>query len=162
MIHFIPGSLLFLITLLLYQFNPAGQSNFRLTTKIFTDYALFKQLISTVWTGLLSFNSLVFVGAAVVWWKSVLLIYILYSIGSSMTLSKSDVMAALSGFLWMVFLILMFNLLTGWTGDFATRYLALSGQYISAFYFLLILSFIANLLFIVILFLLNLLKSLFI
>ena len=115
-----------------------------------------------IWNSLISFSSIVFVGSAAVWWKSILLIYILYSTGSSMTLSKSDVGSAISGFLWLIIIFLVFNLITLWIGNFVIDFLGRIVGYISGFYFLLILSTIANLLFITVLFLLNLIKGLFV
>ena len=154
------GIVLFFSTLLLFRFNITDLSSFRISTHIFTDLELLKQVGLNIWSSLISYSTLVFVGAAAVWWKSALLIFILYSTGSSMTLSKSDVGSALSGFLWVIVIFLVFNLITLWIGNFVIIFLEKIVRYISGFYFLLILSLIANLLFITILVILNLIKSL--
>ena len=156
------GIVLFLCVLLLYRFDVTALSTFRISPHVLTDLSLLKQIGLNIWNSLISFFSIVFVGSAAVWWKSALLIYILYSVGSSMTLSKSDVGSAISGFLWLIIIFLVFNLITLWIGNFVIDFLGRIVGYISGFYFLLILSMIANLLFISVLFLLNLIKGLFV
>jgi len=156
------GIVLFLCVLLLYRFDVTALSTFRISPHVLTDLSLLKQIGLNIWNSLISFSSIVFVGSAAVWWKSALLIYILYSVGSSMTLSKSDVGSAISGFLWLIIIFLVFNLITLWIGNFVINFLSRIVGYISGFYFLLILSMIANVLFISVLFLLNLIKGLFV
>lgn len=156
------GIILFLCVLLLFRFDVTTLSSFRISPHVLTDFALLKQIGLNIWNSLISFSSIVFVGPVAVWWKSALLVYILYSTGSSMTLSKSDVGSALSGFLWLIIIFLVFNLITLWIGNFVIDFLGRIVGYISGFYFLLILSMIANLLFITVLFLLNLIKNLFV
>ena len=156
------GIILFFCMALLYRINITGLSNFRLTTQAFTDLSILKQAGLNIWSSLIAFTSLVFTGYASVWWKSVLLVYILYSTGSSMTLSKSDVMSAASGFMWLIVMFVIFNLLTLWYGNFVINFLGGIVGYISGFYFLLILSLMANLFFTIVLFVLNLFKNLFV
>ena len=156
------GIVLFLITLILYHIDITEIFRFRISTAIFKNKLIFHQFVTDLWFGLNYCKGLVFGGTATVWWKSVLLICILYSTGSSMTLSKSDLNGALAGLVWLVIFVLIFNFLTLWSGDFGDKGVAFMVQYISAFYFLLILSFVANLLFIILFFVLNLLKSIFI
>jgi len=156
------GLVLLLINLILYRINISEFSKFRISTETLFNFQIFKQIAISTWSGLIVYKNLVTFGNSEVWWKSALLIYVLYSIGSSMTLSKPDVKGALAGFMWIVIFILIFNMLTLWAGDFSTRFL-IQGKtmtYISVFYFFLILSFLANLIFILLFFVLNLLKSL--
>ena len=157
------GLVLLVINLILYRINITDFSKFRISTEIFINIQIFKQIVTAVWTGLMVYKNLVSSGNSAVLWKSALLIYVLYSIGSSMTLSKPDVKGALSGFGWLIIFILIINLLTFWIGDFSTRFLSqgMMMTYLSVFYFFLILSFLANLIFILLFFILNLLKSLF-
>ena len=156
------GLVLLLINLILYRINISEFSKFRISAETLFNFQIFKQIAISTWSGLIVYKNLVTFGNSEVWWKSALLIYVLYSIGSSMTLSKPDVKGALAGFMWIVIFILIFNMLTLWAGDFSTRFL-IQGKtmtYISVFYFFLILSFLANLIFILLFFVLNLLKSL--
>jgi hypothetical protein len=156
------GIVLFLITLLLFDLNVTKFSSFRITSHDFNDLLLLKQLVISLWHGIVSYFTTVFVGFSAVWWKLVLFIYVLYSTGSSMTLSKSDVSSAISGFLWFIVFFLLFNLLTLWIGNFMSAFIMRISDYISGFYFLLILSMMANLVFVTILLLLNLVKRLFV
>ena len=155
------GLVLFLITGILFKINVTEFFNFRISIDSLNNLQHFRQLSAEILNGLNACGNLLFSGNNVVWWKTALLVYILYSIGGSMTLSKSDVKGAIAGFVWLVIFIVIFNISTLWIGDFATRYLTMSVQFISMFYFLLILSFAANILFILLFFVLNLLKSLF-
>lgn len=156
------GVVLFLITWFLFGFNIISLSSFRITSHDFTSFLLLKQLAASIWHSLLSYFTVVFTGSAAIWWKSALLVYVLYSTGSSMTLSKSDVGSAISGFLWFIVFFLLFNLLTLWIGNFVSVFLARIVGYISGFYFILILLLMANLLFLLVLIILNLFKGLFV
>ena len=156
------GIVLFLGTLFIYGFNVTERSSFRISTDVFTDLSVVKQIGLNVWSSLISYFNLVFFGALSVWWKTTLLIYILYSTGSSMTLSKSDLGSALYGFLWLIVFLLIFNLITLWIGDFATSFLRRNIQYISGFYFILVLFLAANILVVILLFILNVMKNLFV
>ena len=155
------GIILYFSMLFIFNLDITKLSTFGISTQIFTDLSVIKQTGADLLKSLKSMQELLFTGATVVWWKSALILYILYSAGSSMTLSKSDVGSALQGFLWVVILCLIFNLCTLWMGNFATDFLTTHIRYISAFYFLLILSFFTNLLFSIILLVLNLIKNLF-
>jgi len=104
------GIVLFLTTLLLFKINITKLASFRITSHAFTDIFLLKQTASLIWIDLTSYFNMLFSGGTPVWWKTVLVIYILYSTGSSMTLSKSDVGGALTGFLWIIVIFLFFNL----------------------------------------------------
>ena len=154
------GIVLFLVILILYRSDLTKIYSFPISTQIFTDKQVLKAFIGALYAGLLSCRNLIVGGANLNVWKFVLLIYLLYSAGSSMTLSQSDVKGAISGFIWVVVFVLLFNLLTIWAGDFALHLLNKMVPYIAAFYFLLILVFGANLIFIILLSVLNLLKAL--
>ena len=156
------GIVLFISVLLIFRFNILELSTFSIRPHIFMDIVLLKQLALSIWNSLMSFFTIAFTGSGTNWWKSALLIYILYSTGSSMTLSKPDVGSAFSGFLWVIILFLVFNLLTLWIGNFAADFLSRIIKYVSGFYFLLILSLVANILFLLILLVLNLIKGLFV
>lgn len=156
------GIVLYLFTLILYHIDVTTIFPFRITTRILTDKLVLMQFASVLRNSFLTVKILLFTSNSVVWWKSGMLLYVLYSVGSSMTLSKSDLKGAFTGFIWFVVFILIFNLLTLWIGSFAAKGAADIAPYLSAFYFLLILSCITNLVFIVVFFFLNLLKNLFI
>ncbi len=156
------GIVLFGITLLLFRVDITERASFTITSNDFTRVILLKQLAIGIWNNLLSFFNLIVPGGSRLWWKLALLIYILYSVGSSMTLSKPDVGSAFYGFIWLLIFLLIFNLITLWMGGFATNYLEKGVKYISGFYFLLILTLVSNFLILMMLFVLNLLKHLFV
>ena len=104
------GLVLLLINLILFRINITEFSKYRISAETFFNFQIFKQIVVATWSGLLVYKNLVTFGNSEVWWRSALLIYVLYSIGSSMTLSKPDVIGALAGFLWIVVFILTFNL----------------------------------------------------
>jgi hypothetical protein len=156
------GIVLFLMTYLLFGLDITEHRYFVLTPKVFTDSAMLKQFFAAVWNGLRTFFFILVPDSGLVWWKPALFIYVLYSSGSSMTLSKPDVEGAFSGLMWLLVLVLIINLFTRWTGVFESGFPVKAVKYISAFYFLLVLSFLANLLFITVLFILNLFKRLFV
>jgi len=156
------GILLFLMARVLFRFDFTDHPSMRITPGILTDFLLLKKFVSGIWVGMISFIALAFPCSGLMWWKSALLIYILYSVGSSMTLSKSDVSTAFSGFLWVILIFFLFNFFTLWIGDFAAVIQEKCTGYISGFYFLLIFSLLTNLLFIILLFVLNFIKSFFV
>jgi hypothetical protein len=155
------GIVLFLTNFILFKINVTTLFTTPIHIGIFTDFNLLRDFLAQSRNLLKDYFHLVFPGSATMWWKSLILIYVLYSTGSSMTLSKSDIRGAFSGLVWLVLFTLIFNLLTLWIGDFSMRSLKASVHYISGFYFILLLSFVANLLFILLFAALNLLKGLF-
>jgi hypothetical protein len=156
------GMVLFFATWLIFHYNMSQNAPFRMTTEIFSDFSVLKQNGIALKNGLFTFYNLIFSTNSITWWKIILYIYILYSIGSSMTLSPSDVISAVSGFLWVIVFFLLFNLATLWIGNFMAVLLSKITTLIAGFLFLLLLSLIANLGFIVVLSILNLIKGLFV
>ena len=93
----------------------------------------------------------------IVWWKYLLFFYLLFAIGSSISLSKSDIKGSFSGLLLFVAFILIFNLTTLWIGDFATTIFTSISNVVSSFYLVLLVSIVFNLGFLLVLWLLSLL-----
>ncbi len=93
----------------------------------------------------------IFTGEETQIWKIVLFIYLLFSVGTSVTLSKADVKSSLNGFIYFVFVLLLFNILTLWIGDFTENVFKKVGGFFSGFYFFLILSILINIVFIILL-----------
>jgi hypothetical protein len=93
------------------------------------------------------------------WWKLVLFFYFFYAVGSSITLSTSDIKGAFRGFLYFVIVLLLFNICTLWVGSFAIDFFRKINYYLSGFYFLIIVSMGLNIIFIIVLFLFNMLLS---
>ena len=156
------GIVLFFMTLLIFNYNMIQQLPFRITPGIFTNFSLLKQDTIAIKNSFFSFYNVVFSQNSNTWWKVILFIYILYSVGSSMALSTSDMASSVSGLIWVIVFFLLFNLATLWLGNFMVICLSKIAIYVSGFLFLLLLSLIANSGFIVALILLNFVKSIFV
>jgi hypothetical protein len=98
-------------------------------------------------------------GPNTTWWKLALFFYLFYAVGSSITLSASDIKGAFRGFFYFLVLLLVFNIATLWMGDFASSFFRQINQYLTGFYFLIIISLGLNIVFIIVLFVFNLLLS---
>lgn len=61
-------------------------------------------------------------------WRFYLFLYLTFAIGSSIHLSKSDIKAATSGFVALIILAFVFNLITLWQNDLATNSFNLLSQ----------------------------------
>ncbi|HTX87904.1 MAG TPA: hypothetical protein VMC08_02860, partial [Bacteroidales bacterium] len=122
---------------------------FSLTTV--TQMESLKGFATGMMQGILRFVQLVFGGENTAWWKILILGYLLFSVGSSLTLSPPDIKDALAGFLYFVALLLIFNLVTLWIGNFATTFLTTVSAFFSGFYLLMILSILVNGIFVLLL-----------
>lgn len=78
-------------------------------------------------------------------WKFYLFVYIAFSIGSNITLSAADMRIILSGFGAILGLLVAFNVLTAWIGDFTLAYLAAFSRFYSFFYAIMALVIVINL-----------------
>ena len=143
--------MLFLITYFMFKVNMVDVSKVRITSDTLTSLTSLKEMAANTWQSTLSYAHIVFKGEHTSWWKIILLIYFLYSIGSSITLSAADVSSSSIGFLYFIGFLLVFNLLTLWIGNFASVVFEKISLLVSGFYFLICLSMIANLAFIVVL-----------
>ena len=146
--------MLFFITYLLFFTSTTSIVNIPMTTESFSDFNAFSSLVADIGKGIPKYFAFIFDGPDSSWWKIILFLYLVFSIGSSISLSLPDIKGALMGFLVFVILLLLFNLLTLWIGGFAADFFRYISTYFSAFYFLMILSILLNLAFMVILFIL--------
>ncbi len=154
--------LLWLVTWLLFDLNTikmAAKHDVNISHRLFTNFSLVKELAAGFYTGIIDIFHVIIADHGAYWWKVLLFAYLFYSIGSSVTLSSSDIKGAFRGFIYFVVLLLIFNLATIWKGDFATRFFEKTGNHLSGFYFLIMLSMALNVVFIGILFLLGLIIS---
>ncbi len=152
-------ALLFLVSYLLFGINTGSVYSADYGTDALVKLSSLKILAINTWSGMAAWFHLVFANADTALWKIFLMIFIAYSIGSSITLSRSDLKGAAGGFIFFVIILLLFNLATLWIGDFAQTAFLQASRYLSAFYFLLLLSMAINLCFIIILGILSLVKS---
>jgi hypothetical protein len=154
--------LLFIVVRLLFHldiFAVAAQNKVVLNTGIFTDFNSFPAALANIGKGVWQCTEQIFSGNNTAWWKLLLFFYLFYAIGSSISLSSSDIKGASRGFFYFVILLLVFNLATLWIGNFVSEFFSQINIYLSGFYFLIIISLCLNVFFILILFLIKLILS---
>jgi hypothetical protein len=154
------GSLvLYIISWLMFDLSFDAINSVTINAAEIQDFSSIKALGLNVWANIQGYFNFVTTGENTTWWKILLLIYLLFSIGSSITLSKADISGATEGFVFFVFMLLGFNLFTLWMGDFTKDAFAIASSYVSSLYFLIILSMIINLGFIITLVFINIIKK---
>lgn len=115
--------------------------------------------VTNIGSGVWQFFQMVLTGPKTTWWKLALFFYLFYAVGSSITLSGADMKGAFRGFFYFLFLLFLFSIATLWMGNFATTFFKQINHYLSGFYFLIIVNMGLNIVFIVVLFLFDLLLS---
>lgn len=153
--------LLFVLLFFLFRFQWEQLNTITFTKSAFSNYDSFIVFCKQILIGFKLFLKQIFLSQHSQWWKIAVLIYILFSVGSSITLSKSDVSGAGSGFVVFVLTLFVFNLSTLWIGDFTLKFFTFCNQYLSGFYYLMLFSMLISLVFIVLLVLLNAIKNVF-
>lgn len=154
--------LLLVVTWLLFDidiFSIANKYGVIFSIDIFRSFESVINAVSGIGSGVWQFFQMIFTGPKSVWWKLVLFFYLFYAIGSSITLSGSDIKGAFRGFFYFLILLLLFNIVTLWLGNFATTFFMQINQYLSGFYFLIIVSMGLNIVFIMVLLLFDLVLS---
>lgn len=101
---------------------------------------------------------IIFSGPSSTWWKTIVLAFILLSIGGSVKLSPPDIAGAINGFLIIILIILILNLATFWSGSYVTLFFIRLSGILAGFFLLLVISLIINLFFLVVLSLLYLVR----
>ena len=154
--------LLLVVTWLLFGidiFSIANKYGVIFSIDIFRSFESVINAVSGIGSGVWQFFQMIFTGPKSVWWKLVLFFYLFYAIGSSITLSGPDIKGAFRGFFYFLILLLLFNIATLWMGNFATTFFTQINQYLSGFYFLIIVSMGLNIVFIMVLLLFDLVLS---
>ncbi|MGM0626499.1 MAG: hypothetical protein ACQES0_11500, partial [Bacteroidota bacterium] len=78
------------------------------------------------------------------WWKTLIVLYILFASGSALALSKSDISGAASGLKYIFVLLLIFNLIFLWAGDFTGMLVSQVATFLSGIYLLMFMSVLIN------------------
>ena len=154
--------LLFIVTWFLFRlniFHVAEKNNVIFNFELFKSFDSLKNTAVNIGSGVWECFIYILTGPKTNWWKLALFFYLFYSVGSSITLSPSDIKGAFRGFIYFVILLLLFNIATIWKGDFILDFFSKTSIYFSGFYFLIILSIGLNIGFIVILWLIDLIIS---
>lgn len=79
-------------------------------------------------------------------WRFYLFVYVTFAIGTSISLSSSDIEGAITGFVTLSIALFVFNLATIWIGDFASSYLLAISRFFGFFYALVVCLILMNLL----------------
>ena len=154
--------LLFIVTWFLFRlniFNVAEKNNVIFNFELFKSLDSLKNAAVNIGSGVWECFIYILTCPKTNWWKLSLFFYLFYAVGSSITLSPSDIKGAFRGFIYFVILLLLFNIATIWKGDFISGFFSKTSNYFSGFYFLIILSIGLNIGFIVILWLIDLIIS---
>ncbi|MFP5470418.1 MAG: M50 family metallopeptidase [Bacteroidia bacterium] len=112
--------LLFLISYFLFGFTTQNTS-FDVSPKTFTSINEAYNFLKSAYESSIDYGKVVFLSEKSTWWKIALLVFLLYSIGSSMTLSPSDLKGTWQGFLIFIIVLLVFNISTLWIGNFVEK-----------------------------------------
>jgi len=155
-------ALLFVVTYFLFGlniFHISEKNNVIFNFELFKSLGTLKNAAVNIGKGIWEYMEFILTGPKTNWWKLVLFFYFFYAVGSSITLSTSDIKGAFRGFLYFVIVLLLFNICTLWVGNFAIDFFRKINYYLSGFYFLIIVSMGLNIIFIIVLFLFNMLLS---
>lgn len=110
----------------------------------FTTMASVKTMLGAIWAGVGTLLSAVFTWENLGSWQLWVFLYITFTVGSSMTLSKPDLHVAGYGLGAFVGLLWMFNMATFWIGDFADRTIAHLSHVFSVYYAVVIFALLMN------------------
>jgi len=128
-------AIIYLLSYLLLGLNPfelANNFNIASSQNISGDTLI--QIFQILWTSSTSLLCEVFSWHNLSTWQLYAFIYLAFAIGSSITLSPSDIKGALKGFSVIIILIFIFNLATAWAGDFTSNIVTGTAGYLSIFY----------------------------
>ena len=92
------------------------------------------QILQILWTSSTSLLSEVFSWHNLSTWQLYVFIYLAFTIGSSITLSPSDIKGSLKGLSVILILIFIFNLATVWAGDLTSNIFIGTVSYFLVFY----------------------------
>jgi hypothetical protein len=141
------GTILLMVLIWLLYGRSALTAN---TTEIFADTFNIDAYFTAAGDSIYAFLHAVFAGPENAWWKTILLIYMIFCIGGSIKLSPPDISGALKGFLFIILLFLVFNLATLWKADLLSDSLIKLNGTIAVFYFVIFLALVINLFFVIV------------
>lgn len=140
--------LLYLFSWLFFGFGYSKIEPYEFLTEDIFTWSNLGIILTTTWHNVWNYFEIVFTGDRSSFFKILIFIYLLYSIGSSITLSRADILGSVDGFIYFVVFLFTFNLLSSWIGDFMLWLIIDSLVLFSGFYFIIILSILINLIFI--------------
>jgi hypothetical protein len=111
-------ALIYILLFLLLGLNPFNfVTNVDLAMPHIYSWGILTTIIQTFWTSSTGLISEIFSGNNLSTWQLYVFIYLAFAIGSSITLSPSDIKGTLKGLSAILILVFIFNLATVWAGD---------------------------------------------
>ena len=126
---------IFLFALLLLggdEFVPL--KNLQTTSEMIESIQGVSNLLSSILGGALDTLANIFGNGNLKDWKLWVFLYLAFSVGSNISLSPADLKGAATGFLTLMLVVLVINLVTLWMGDFVTQGVQFIGQFNGVFY----------------------------
>jgi hypothetical protein len=136
---------IFLLAYWLLGLNPFSiDSNFSSASFQLNSWDAFRELFQSLWNSSGHMFAEIFSWQHLSSWQLYAFIYLVFAIGSSITLSPSDIKAALGGFTVIVILIFILNLATVWAGNFISNIVIGIADHYALFYTLVFLIILVN------------------
>jgi hypothetical protein len=137
---------IFLLAYGLLGLNPFNASgNFNFASSQLNSWDSFRELLQSLWNSSGHLFREIFAWEHLSSWQLYAFIYLVFAVGSSITLSPSDIKAALVGFSVIAVLVFLLNLGTVWAGNYITDAVTGIGSYYAQFYTLVFLIILVNL-----------------
>ena len=128
-------ALIYILLFLLLGLNPFNfVTNVDLATPHIYSWGILTTIIQTFWTSSTGLISEIFSGNNLSRWQLYVFIYLAFAIGSSITLSPSDIKGTLKGLSVILILVFIFNLATVWAGDLTSNIFKGTLSYFLVFY----------------------------
>ena len=122
-----------------------GITGFEMNLNELSNFEDFKSLLSGIATSFIQMGSFILTLFSTSLLKAVLLLYFIFSIGSSITLSMADVKGAKKGLYYFIGVLLIFNFFTLWLGDLAGTIISILTKASYSVFMILIFSIITTL-----------------
>lgn len=139
--------LLYIISFVLFAYKPANMPDMPTVSGSLLNRDWLISFGTASLKGFTGYLQQIFTGQGTVWWKIAIHIYLLYAIGSAVKLSPEDLKTACRGFLYIIILLILFNMATLWYGDFTLHSFRKAGAFMSDLYMLMALAIMVNLAF---------------
>ena len=128
-------ALIYILLFLLLGLNPFNfVTNVDLAMPHIYSWGILTTIFQTFWTSSTGLISEIFSGNNLSTWQLYVFIYLAFVIGSSITLSPSDIKGTLKGLSVILILVFIFNLATVWAGDLTSNIFKGTISYFLVFY----------------------------
>lgn len=128
-------ALIYILLFLLLGLNPFNfVTNVDSAMPHIYSWGILTTIIQTFWTSSTGLISEIFSGNNLSTWQLYVFIYLAFAIGSSITLSPSDIKGTLKGLSVILILVFIFNLATVWAGDLTSNIFKGTISYFLVFY----------------------------